>query len=201
MLDRIEAETEGMGEAGLGHSELIANGLYIDFVGHVCFEPFPLSGEKGLHFAQAIHHLFKLALHKLTPIILKDRVGTFLQCISFCHREIFLLILWENRDQEDGKLLAAPHVNNARASAFSHSFAGNPDFAKSTSSPNHISAFRVRRNQSDDIGPLFLAKQLIGHPEISRCLDDSLHIFLCTPLDTFCQWNEFGWDSQKRVFC
>ena len=58
------------------------------------------------------------------------------------------------------------------------------DLSKPARSTNQISTFRVCRNERHDVRPLLLAKELVGNCEISGRLDNRLHIFVCTPLDT-----------------
>jgi len=68
--------------------------------------------------------------------------------------------------------------------AFPHSFARDPDLPKSARSSDQVSAFRVSRNQCHDVRTLLIAKEFVGNGKVSRCLDNRLHKFLCTPVDT-----------------
>src|SRR5450755_1826362 len=65
MLDRIQAEAEGVGKAGLSHVELVADAFHIDFIRHMHLEAFPLSCEKSLNLIQSSHERFKRGLHRL----------------------------------------------------------------------------------------------------------------------------------------
>src|SRR5208282_2449418 len=71
-----------------------------------------------------------------------------------------------------------------RPATFPHSLPCDTDLSESTRSTDHITSFRVCRYERHDVRPLLLVKELVGDGEISRRLDDRLHSFLCTPLDT-----------------
>jgi hypothetical protein len=55
----------------------------VDLLGNVCLASFLLAGKKRLHIVKAVHHLFKLCLHSLSPVSLKNTIGTFPQGIAF----------------------------------------------------------------------------------------------------------------------
>src|SRR5208282_3933262 len=111
----------------------------------------------------------------LPPVSLENTVGTFLQRVAFCHRQILFLILRKNRDQKNRKSLIAPDIHNPRPATLPHSFASNPGLSKPTGSADNVSTFRISRKKCHDICTLLLAKELVGNGEVSGRLGERLH--------------------------
>ena len=111
----------------------------------------------------------------LSPISLENTIGPFPYSVALCHRQIFFLILRKNGDKKNRKSLVAPDIHNPGRTAFSHSFACDPDLSKSARSTDQVSTFWVSRNQCHDVRTLLLAKELVGNRE-GREVDGVLYL-------------------------
>src|SRR5262249_38697469 len=93
----------------------------------------------------------------------------------------------KNRDQKNREPLVAPDIHNPRPAALPHSFATPPDLPKPARPANHVPTLWVGCNECHDIRRLVLAKEFVGNGEVRRRLDNRLHNFSCSPLDTISQ--------------
>jgi hypothetical protein len=114
VLDRIETETEGIGEASLGHLEALSDAFHIDLGGQSDFIASRLSGKKGIDFVQSGHQVFKDGFHRFPPVLGKNLIGVSGQLIAFLHGQVFFFILRIGGDEEDRKGFAAKDVNYTR---------------------------------------------------------------------------------------
>jgi hypothetical protein len=176
ILHVVEAETERDGELGLRETEAFADGLHIDLSGEGGLVAFGISLEVGLDLAKSVHEFVECGGHGLSlPVCVENSVCAFLKFVSLCLGKIGFLVLRKDRDEEDGKPLIAPDVNNASAPAFSHALAGNTNLPE-TSGPTHdISRFRVGCDETHDVGTVFLAEKFVRDGEVGRCFDNGLH--------------------------
>jgi hypothetical protein len=105
----------------------------------------------------------------------ENTIGPFLECVALFHRQVFLFILWKNRNKKNRESFITPDIHNPGPAAFPHPFTRDSDLAKPARSTDHLSTFRVSRNQCHDVSTLLLAKELIGNREVGRRLDNRLH--------------------------
>src|SRR5215469_9623038 len=101
------------------------------------------------------------------------------------------------RNMKNRELLVAPDIHNPRPAALPHSFASHPDLPKPARPANHVPTFWVGCNECHEIRTLVLAKEFVGNGEVRRRLDNRLHNFSCTPLDTISQDNCVRLQPQK----
>src|ERR1700687_5085682 len=179
MLNSIQTEAEGVGKAGLSHLELVADTFHINFIRHMNLEALSLAREKSLNLVQSSHEFFKRGFHDLSPdglspVAVKNIVGTLLQGIALGLRQIGLLVLGEDSNEEGGKFIIAPDIHNPRPAALAHTLARHANLPKSARPRHHIAALRIRCHHCHNVVTLPLAQDLAGESDVRRRFYDGL---------------------------
>ena len=200
VLDRVKAKAKRVREFGLCHAQSITDRLHVNFLGHICLESFLLSSKERLNVIKAIHHLLELRFHATSR-----RSRKYYRHVSSA-RSVppstgSLSHFSENRDQKNRKSLVTPDIYNPRTTTFPHPFACHPDLSKSARPADHVPTFWVGCDERYYVRTLVLTEELVGHGEIRRRLDNRLHNFSCTPLDTISQDNCVPLDTLEKFCC
>src|SRR3972149_1913045 len=116
------------------------------------------------------------ALSSLSPIVCKHPCGRFRQCLPLCRRQIRLLVLGEDGEQENQHVVAAKQIDHPCTAALSASAEADTHLADTAGSGNHHTATRIGRDLIDDRFLLLFAEQAVRVGEIGRRFDDRLHV-------------------------
>ena len=75
VLDRVQAESERVGEHGLGHAKSVSDRFHVNLLGHMRLESFLSPSKESLNIVQAAHHLLELRFHAQFTCTPLDTIG------------------------------------------------------------------------------------------------------------------------------
>jgi len=75
VLDRVQAESERVGEPGLGHAKSVSDRFHVNLLGHMRLESFLSPSKESLNIVQAVHHLLELRFHAQFTCTPLDTIG------------------------------------------------------------------------------------------------------------------------------